>query len=70
LTVVEDLEVVFEDRVRELDAGTPALPVQQLDLHPRPERFDHRVVIAVTDRTHRGSRIGPDLNLRSGWDES
>ena len=49
LTVVEDLEVVFEDRVRELDAGTPALPVQQLDLHPRPERFDHRVVIAVTD---------------------
>jgi transposase InsO family protein len=46
--VVEDLEVL-EDRVREIDASTPAAGVEQLDLHPRPERFDHRIVIAVAD---------------------
>jgi hypothetical protein len=41
-TVVEDLDVL-EDRVRELDAGLPATRVEQLELHPRPERLDHRV---------------------------
>ena len=30
--VVPDLQI-FEDRVRELDAGVPPLAVQQLDLH-------------------------------------
>jgi hypothetical protein len=33
LAVVEDLQVP-KDRVGELGAGPPALPVQQLDLHP------------------------------------
>jgi transposase-like protein len=51
LTVVEDLEV-FEDRVRELDAGAPSLPVEQLDLHAAPERLDDGVVEAVADGTH------------------
>ncbi len=43
LTVVEDLEVL-EDRVGEFDTGLPPFPVQQFDLHPGPERFDHGVV--------------------------
>jgi hypothetical protein len=53
--VVEDLDV-FEDRVRELDPGLPAAGVEQFDLRPRPERLDHRVVIAVTNRSHRGEQ--------------
>ena len=40
--IVPDLEVV-EDRVGEFDAGAPAAPVEQFDLHPRPERLDHAV---------------------------
>ena len=51
LAVVEYLEV-FKDGCGELDAGLPALAVEQLDLHPRPERLDHRVVEAVTYRSH------------------
>jgi hypothetical protein len=35
-TVVEDLEV-FEDCAGEFDACSPALSVEQLDLHPTPE---------------------------------
>jgi len=54
LTVVQDLEV-FEDGVGNLDAGAPALAVQQLNLEAIPERLDHGVE-AVTDRSH-------------GWDE-
>ena len=46
--VVSDLEVL-EDGVGQLDAGPPALAVEQLDLHPRPERLDHGVVEAVPD---------------------
>lgn len=42
VTVVEDLEVA-EDLGGELDPGVPALAVEELDLHPRPERLDHRV---------------------------
>ncbi len=34
--VVEDLDVL-EYRVGEVDSGAPFLPVQQLDLHARPE---------------------------------
>ena len=37
LAVMEDLEV-FEDGVGELDAGPPAVSVEQLDLHPGPDR--------------------------------
>jgi hypothetical protein len=40
--VVPDLEVL-EQRVRQFDAGLPGLPVEQLDLDPRPERLDHGV---------------------------
>jgi len=47
--VVEGVNVV--DRCRgELDDAGPFLPIQQFDLHSRPERFDHRIVITVTDR--------------------
>jgi hypothetical protein len=43
LAVVEDLQVL-KDRVGQLDAGAPAVPVQQLDLHTGPERLDHGMV--------------------------
>jgi hypothetical protein len=36
--VVEALDV-FEDRIGELEAGVPALPVEQLGLHAAPQRF-------------------------------
>lgn len=52
LAVVPDLEV-FEDGVGQLDAGSPALAVEELDLHARPERLDHRVVEAIPDGAHR-----------------
>jgi hypothetical protein len=42
LTVVEDLEVL-EDRVRQLDPGPPAPAIEELDLHPAPERLDESV---------------------------
>lgn len=65
LLVVPDLEV-FENRVRELDAGAPLLAVQQLDLHARSARLDHRAIEAVAHRTHRrqqprGERRGGGL---------
>lgn len=41
--VVEALDV-FEDRVGELEAGVPALPVEQFGLHAAPERLDDGVV--------------------------
>lgn len=47
LTVVEHFEV-FEDGVGEFDAGVPPSPVQEFDLHPGPERFDHGVIEALT----------------------
>jgi hypothetical protein len=55
--VVPDLEV-GEGRVGELDAGEPALPVEELDQHAWPERLDHRAVIAVSDAAHRGHQPG------------
>ncbi len=57
LSVVEDLKVL-EDRIGEFDAGLPSFPVQQFDLHPGPERFDHRVVEAIADRSHRREQPG------------
>src|SRR4051812_24112781 len=54
---VEDLDVL-EDRVREFDPRLPAARVEQFDLHPRPERLDHRVVITVADRSHRREQAG------------
>ncbi len=36
LSIVEDLEVL-EDRVRELDARVPSLPIEKLDLETTPE---------------------------------
>jgi len=48
LAVMEDLERL-EDRIREFDASSPGLAVQELDLHPAPERLDRRVVEAAPD---------------------
>src|SRR6476646_2298866 len=58
LAVVPDLDVV-EVRVGQLDAGGPPLPIEEFDLHPRPERLDHGVVVAVADRAYRGSSRSP-----------
>ena len=49
LAVVEDLQV-FEDRVGKLHSGVPSLTVQQLDLHPGPERFDDGIIETQQDR--------------------
>ena len=52
--VVERLDV-FEDRVGELDPRLSSSAVEQLDLHPAPERLHHRVVEGgpgATDRRH------------------
>jgi hypothetical protein len=51
LAVVEDLQVL-KDRIGQLNAGPPALPVQQLDLHPGPERLDHGVINPGADPAH------------------
>ena len=54
-TVVVDLDV-FKHYVREFQPGPPLLPVQQLHLHGAPEGFDHRIVIAVPDGSHRSDK--------------
>ena len=46
LPVLEDLKVL-EDGVGELQSGSPAAPVEQFDLHARPERLDDGVIEAV-----------------------
>jgi hypothetical protein len=48
--VVEAFDV-FEHRVRQLDAGVPALPVQQFNLHATPEGLDDGIVVRVTNRS-------------------
>ena len=53
LTVVEDLEK-SKNRVRQIEAGSPFFPVQQLDLHGWPERFHHRVVVETAHCSERG----------------
>src|SRR5216117_4082063 len=58
--VVEDLQVL-KDRVGQLDPGLPAVAVQQLDLHPGPERLDHGIVIS----RGQSNRVIPILRLRS-----
>ncbi|GAA0575612.1 hypothetical protein GCM10009546_42650 [Actinomadura livida] len=35
-----------------------ATPGEELDLHPAPERFDHRVIEAGADRAHRDDQAG------------
>ena len=40
---------------RKLDAGLPALSVQQLDLHAAPECFDHGVIVRAADGAHDGA---------------
>ena len=62
LSVVSDLGI-FGYRVRGLDAGVPPSAVQQLDLHARSERLDHRVVKAVPDRAHRWQKPRSDRSL-------
>jgi hypothetical protein len=76
--VVEDLQVL-KDRVGQLDPSAPALPVQQFDLHPGPERLDHRIVIAISNAAHRwhqarvscalGERPGSELHALVGVDD-
>lgn len=61
LAVVEDLEV-FEDGVGQFDAGSPPPPVEELDLHPGPERFDHSIIETVAIDPIEGSR--PDCWAR------
>jgi len=51
LPVVPDLQVL-EDRVAQLDAGAPALPVEELDRHASPGGLDHLVIEAIPDRAH------------------
>src|SRR5262249_18006717 len=46
----------FEDRVRQLFPGFPRLTVEKFYLHGAPERFHHRVVIAVAHRSHRAEQ--------------
>jgi hypothetical protein len=48
LIVMERVNVVSHFCVK-FDNGGPFFPVQSLGLHPRPEGFDHGVVIVVTD---------------------
>ena len=65
LAVVPDLEVL-EHRVGEFESGVPLLPVQKLDLHSRPERLDHGVVVAVADTAHRSEQPGVLSSLGEG----
>lgn len=53
--VVEALDV-FEHRVRQLDSGVLALPVQQINLHAAPKGLDDGVIVGVT-------------NSAQGWQE-
>ena len=52
LAIVEDLEVL-EHGIGQFDPRFPSFPIQKLGLHSAPERFDHGVVIAIADRSHR-----------------
>jgi hypothetical protein len=61
LAVVEQLQVL-KDRVGQLDAGAPAVPVQQLDLHAGPERPGHGIVVAGADAAMEGT--SPDALAR------
>jgi hypothetical protein len=65
--VVEDLDV-FEDGIGDLDAGIPALPVEEFDLHRRPERSHHRVLERIADGSERGheSRAADLVGERPG----
>ena len=76
MPVVEDFKVL-EDRIGQLDAGSPAPAVQEFDLHARPERLDDGVIEAAPDRAHQlaesrvqgalgegpGGELGADLQL-------
>ena len=60
-TLVPDFKV-FENRVGQLGARSPTACVQELDLHPSPERLDYAVVVAVPDQSHR--RDQPESSAR------
>jgi hypothetical protein len=55
--VVPDLDVVV-DCAGELDTSLPSFAVQQLDLHPGPERLDHGIV-------ERGPEEGLSIELNN-----
>src|SRR3712207_1795888 len=55
LTVVEDLQVL-EERGGQLQARGPGLAIQQLDLHPAPERLHQGVVETCPHSAHRGQQ--------------
>ena len=65
LVVVEDLEI-FEDRVREFDAGASPFAVQEFDLHAGPDRFNHGVVVAIANGAHRRHEPGLLCPVREG----
>lgn len=49
---------------RQLDACVPALSIKQFSLRSAPERFDHRVAEAITDRAHRREQSEIDRATR------
>ena len=55
MAIVEHLDVI-EDGVGEFEASSPALAVEQFDLHARPKALHHRVNERVTDRAERGQQ--------------
>lgn len=65
LPIVEDLNVL-EHCIREIGSGAPLFPIEQLDLHARPERFHHRVVVTVSDCPKRWHQPGGTYFVREG----
>lgn len=57
LPVVEDLQVL-EYFVGEFGACFPFLAVEEFGLHLRPERFHHRIVVAIADSSQRWHESG------------
>jgi len=58
--VVPELDVVVYRR-GELNPGLPLAAVEQLDLHPSPEAFHHRVVVPETASHEMRERVEFDL---------
>ena len=63
--VVEHVDVV-EDGVSEFESSCPTLPVEQFDLHARPEALHHGVVECITDRAKGWQQSGFASSLGDG----
>ena len=48
----------LEYGIGKLVASFPCSGVEQLHLHGSPERLHHRIIVAITDRTHRAEQPG------------